>query len=146
MYERLLVPFDGGEHATAALEHALELAATHDATVHALYVIDTSTSPLVVSKDEVRDGLREVGEDAAGKAFAQAEALAEEYDVDLQTNIREGSPDGEILAAANAVNADLVVMGTHGHEGLSRRLLGSVTERVVRESPVPVLTVRVEEK
>ncbi|QKY20459.1 universal stress protein [Halolamina sp. CBA1230] len=141
MYERLLVPFDGSEHATAALEHALELAATHDATVHALYVVDTTTSPLVVSKDDVRDALREVGEDAAGKAFAEAEALAEEYGVDLATELREGDPEDQILATITDLDVDLVVMGTHGHEGISR-LLGSVTERVIRESPVPVLTVR----
>ncbi|MFW5939517.1 MAG: universal stress protein [Halolamina sp.] len=142
MYERILVPTDGGEHATAALEAALELATIHDATVHALNVVDTTTSLLTVSKDEVRAALREVGDDAATNAFAEAESMAAEEDVEIETERREGKPDDEILAAAAAIDADLVVLGTHGRDGVSRRLLGSITERVVRESPVPVLTVR----
>ncbi len=142
MYEHILVPTDGGEPATAALEHALELASIHDATIHACYVIDTTTSPLVVSKAEVRATLREVGEDAAGQAFDDAAALAESYDAALETHLREGKPVEAILDAVDEIDADLVVMGTHGREGVSRRLLGSVAERVIRESPVPVLTVR----
>jgi len=145
MYDRLLVPFDGSEHATAALEHALELAADHDATIHVLYVIDTTTNPLVVSKDDVRAGLREVGEEAAGQAFAAAEELADERGADLATELREGKPAAQIIESVTDLDADLVVMGTHGHEGLSR-LLGSVTQRVVRESPVPVLTLQRDEQ
>jgi nucleotide-binding universal stress UspA family protein len=145
MYERILVPTDGGEQATAAIEHTLELATVHDATVHVLYVVDTTTSLLTVSKDEVRDALRTVGEDAAAEAFAEAEAMAEGYDVEFETEVREGKPDDVILDEIDATGPDLVVMGTHGREGVSRRLLGSVAERVVRESPVPVLTVRADE-
>ena len=142
MYDRILVPIDGGEQAAAALEHALELATVHGATVHTLYVIDTTTSLLTVSKDEVRGALREVGEDAAAEAFTEAEAIADGYDVAFETALREGKPDDVILDEIEANEPDVVVMGTHGREGVSRRLLGSVAERIVRESPVPVLTVR----
>jgi nucleotide-binding universal stress UspA family protein len=145
MYDRILVPIDGGEHATAALEHALELATVHGATVHALYVIDTTTSLLTVSKDEVRDALRTVGEDAAAEAFTEAEAMAGDYDVAFETEVREGKPDDVILDEIAASDPDVLVMGTHGREGVSRRLLGSVAERVVREAPVPVLTVHAED-
>ncbi|GAB7094601.1 universal stress protein [Halolamina litorea] len=145
MYDRILVPTDGGEHATAALEHALELASVHDATVHVCYVVDTSTNPLVVSKDEVRDALRQVGEDAAARAFADAEERAAAHGVELLTDLHEGTPGDEIIAEAEAVAADLVVMGTHAREGVSRRLLGSVAEEVVENCPVPVLTVHAED-
>jgi nucleotide-binding universal stress UspA family protein len=56
--------------------------------------------------------------------------------------IREGIPRHEILAAAMAVKADLIVMGTHGRTGFAHLLFGSVAEHVVRHGPVPVFTVR----
>lgn len=56
--------------------------------------------------------------------------------------VREGDPAGEILRAAQFTNADLIVMGTHGRTGLSRLLMGSVAEQVLRKAPCPVLTVR----
>jgi len=60
----------------------------------------------------------------------------------VATALRSGRPWEEILAAAREGNADLIVIGTHGRKGLPRALLGSVAEKVVRMSPVPVLTVR----
>lgn len=146
MYDRILVPTDGGEHATAALEHAFELATVHGATVHALYVVDTTTSLLTVSKDEVRGALRSVGEDAAAQAFSEVETIAEAYDVPFETEVREGKPDEVILDEIDATDPDVVVMGTHGREGVSRRLLGSVAERIVREAPIPVVTVHDEDE
>ncbi len=142
MYERILVPMDRSEHAMAAARHAFGLAETYGATVHALYVVDTETSWLTVSKADVRSALREAGEDAGGEALAAVEQLAAGYDVPLVTEMREGSPGDEILAYADEADVDLVVMGTHGREGVRRSLVGSVAERVVRESPVPVMTVR----
>jgi len=65
-------------------------------------------------------------------------------DVPLETTTVEGSPAREIVDHAASIGADLVVMGTHGRSGVDRLLLGSVAERVVRSSPVPVLTVRVD--
>jgi nucleotide-binding universal stress UspA family protein len=56
--------------------------------------------------------------------------------------LRTGIPSEQILLAAEQVKADLIVVGTHGRRGISHALLGSVAERVVRMSPVPVLTVR----
>jgi nucleotide-binding universal stress UspA family protein len=142
MYERVLVPMDRSDHAMAAARHAFGLAETYGATVHALYVIDTGTGWFTVSKADVRGALREVGEDAGESALAAIEKLAESYDVELVTELREGTPENEILAYAESEGIDLVVMGTHGREGVRRSLVGSVTEHVVRESPVPVLTVR----
>ncbi|WP_255151860.1 universal stress protein [Halorarius halobius] len=141
MYDAVLVPVDGSDHALAAARHALGLAETYGATVHGLYVVDTGTSWLTVSKNEVREGLREVGEAEAEQALSDLEAVAADYDADLSTELREGDPDEEILAAADAHEVDLVVMGTHGREGLRRRLVGSVAERVVREADPPVMTV-----
>lgn len=141
MYDRILVPTDGGDHALAAARRAFDLAEQYDATVHALYVVETDTNWLTVSKDEVRDGLREIGEDAGGQALNAIEALGDDFDVELVTAMREGSPDEEILKYVGDEAVDLVVMGTHGRGGIRRRLVGSVSERVVREATVPVMTV-----
>jgi nucleotide-binding universal stress UspA family protein len=141
VYDRILLPTDGSDHALAAARRAFDLARKYGATVHALYVIDTDTNLLTVSKSEVRDSLREVGEDAGKQALGAVEELAAEFEVGLDTTLREGTPDEEILAYAAAESVDLVVMGTHGREGVRRRLVGSVAERVVREATVPVMTV-----
>jgi nucleotide-binding universal stress UspA family protein len=141
MYDQILVPTDGSEHALEAARRALDLAERYDATVHALYVIDTDTSLLTVSKSEVRDSLREVGEDAGRQALAAIEALTDEFDGEIITELREGTPDEEILEYVDDENVDLVVMGTHGREGVRRRLVGSVAGRIIREATVPVMTV-----
>jgi len=60
----------------------------------------------------------------------------------VQTAVREGAPFYEIVRFARELDVDLIVMGTHGHRGLAHVLLGSVTEKVVRKAPCPVLTVR----
>jgi len=141
MYGRVLLPIDGSEPSLRAATHAIELAGTYDATVHALYVVDASPSSLAVSRSNVRETLREVEEQAAEAAFATVEPLAEEADVELVTAMLEGNPEREIVDYAAEQEVDIVVMGTHGRTGLGRRLMGSVTERVVRSAPVPVLTV-----
>lgn len=141
MYDRILVPTDGSEPSLRAARHAAELAARFDATLHALYVVDADPSPLAVSRADVRETLREVGEQAAESAFENVERLAADAGVELETAVVEGAPAEQIVDYAGDTGVDLVVMGTHGRSGLGKRLVGSVTERVVRNAPVPVLTV-----
>lgn len=86
----------------------------------------------------VTPGLPEDIENTAKKAL---EKLAEEAG-HLKTMLRMGDPAVEILAAIDDLKPELLVMGTHGRKGLAHFILGSVAERVVRQSPVPVLTVR----
>ncbi|GAB3690939.1 universal stress protein [Salinarchaeum chitinilyticum] len=143
MYDRIVLATDGSEPAAAAARHAIELAAATDATVNALFVVDTDTGWLTVSKADVRDSIREIGEGASREALQQVEPLAAEAGVRLETAVREGSPEAEILAYAETVDADLVVLGTHGHSALKRRLLGSVAERVINGADVPVTTIGV---
>jgi nucleotide-binding universal stress UspA family protein len=141
MYDDILLPIDGSEPSLQAAEHAIELATTYDATLHALYVVDSDPSPLAVSRADVRETLREVGEEAGEAAFAKLEPLAEAAGVELVLSMLEGTPEQRIVDYATDTDIDLVVMGTHGRSGLGRRLVGSVTERVVRSAPVPVVTV-----
>lgn len=145
MYDAILVPTDGSRVAGAAIDHALELAARFDATIHALYVVDTDRASgawlgedLGVDTQHVIEQLHEEGEEAVDEIAAAADARG----IDCVTAIREGTPNAVIRSYANEEGMDCIVMGTHGREGLDRFLLGSTTERVIRRADVPVLTVR----
>lgn len=142
LYDHILVPTDGSAETRRAVEHAIDLADEHEATIHALYVLNTASYASVsvdASWEGVSDMLREEGE-AAVEAVAD---LARSADVEVVSVLRSGSPSREIVRYAEEEGCDLVVMGTHGRGGIDRLLLGSVAERVVRSSQVPVLTVRV---
>ena len=140
MYERILVPTDGSPEVDAVLDHAAGLAATHDADLHVLYVINTA-GYAGLPGDGAVGGLsammNEQGETALDRA---AERVGDRL---TERVLVEGTPSEEIIDYAEEADCDLVVMGTHGRGGIDRLLLGSVAERVVRTSPVPVLTVRV---
>jgi nucleotide-binding universal stress UspA family protein len=141
MYDDILVPTDGSAGMQSVVDHAVTLAEKHGATVHGLYVVDTASLtdvPMEASMDGVSQALREEG----NMALEQLERSA--GDVPVVTAVVEGSPSRDITEYAAENPCDLVVMGTHGRSGVDRLLLGSVAERVVRTSPVPVLTVRVE--
>ncbi|WP_435193795.1 universal stress protein [Natronomonas sp. EA1] len=143
MYSRILVPTDGSPGMERVVEHAAELAAAHGATLDIVYVINTASFanlPMETSWEGVSEMLREEGENALEAATAHA------GDVDVETHLLEGTPSHEIVAYAEKTGCDLVCMGTHGRGGLNRLLLGSVAERVVRCSEIPVLTVRVGER
>lgn len=144
LYERILVPTDGSAGVERAVRHAVDLASVHGATVHALYVVNVAshaTLPMEGAFEGVTEMLRTDAEDAVG----MVEAVADDYDVPVETAIIEGTPSTEIVRYAEEEGCDLVVMGTHGRGGIDRLLLGSVAEKVVRGSNVPVLTVRVDE-
>jgi nucleotide-binding universal stress UspA family protein len=132
MYARLLVPTDGSR----GTDRALGLATRFDAHVDALSVVD-ETFPATSEYDVVVEG-KEEGAEAALTAVVEA---CERAGVSVEPHLRRGRPHEEIVAAVDEYGSDLIVMGTHGRRGLDRiRHLGSVTERVVRTSPVPVLT------
>jgi nucleotide-binding universal stress UspA family protein len=93
------------------------------------------------------EGDRTKGDELQAKAEAYGTDLVERVadrfgDVQTRTEVRSGNPHETILDYTDEHDIDLVVMGTHGRTGLDRYLLGSVTEKVVRTSDVPVLTVR----
>ncbi|WP_276259361.1 universal stress protein [Haloglomus litoreum] len=139
MYDTILVPTDGSEAATAALDHAADLADEHDAEVHLLYVTESPAIAPTPAAGGVLEALERHGEEIVDEA---AERLRNRR---VHTAVARGSPHRAILDYAASNDVDLVVMGTHGRTGLSHALLGSVAERVVRLSPVPVLTVRHDE-
>lgn len=142
MFDRILVPTDGSPSMQSVVDHAMDLAAVHDATLAGLYVVDTgsfATLPVESNWDGIAEMLREEGD----QALSAFESMA--GDAAVQTAVRDGNPSREIVDYARENDCDAIVMGTHGRGGIDRLLLGSVAERVVRASPVPVVTVPVSE-
>ncbi|MFD1563369.1 universal stress protein [Haloarchaeobius amylolyticus] len=134
MYDRILIPVDGSDEATQAARRGLDLARQFDAAVEVLYVIDRRSSTRTA--DEQAD-LRERGEEIV----AEIEALASDLDRPVTTTVTDGSPAARIARLAAEYDVGLIVIGRQGITGLSKRLLGGVTEGVLNRSDVPVLVV-----
>jgi nucleotide-binding universal stress UspA family protein len=141
MYDRILVPTDGSPGSRAVIEHAVELAAIHEATLHALYVVNTA-SYASFSMESTWEGIGDMLREEGTEALEAVESIAGDR-VPVETEVMEGSPSRKIVRYAEREGCDLIAMGTHGRGGIDRLLLGSVAERVVRSAEVPVLTVRV---
>jgi nucleotide-binding universal stress UspA family protein len=137
MFDEILFPTDGSDCADAGLEFALDVADAHDATLHLVSVADTSRSAVEHAADVV-----ETLEATAEQIVSRAAERAREHGVDATTAVRRGEPHREICGYAATAGVDTVLMPTRGRRGLQRFLLGSTTERVVRRSEVPVLTLR----
>ncbi|WP_251343684.1 universal stress protein [Haloplanus halophilus] len=148
-YERILVPTDGSDGVERAIEHAVEVATIHGATVHGLYVLNADAYAglaMESSWESVDSLLREDAEAAVARVREIATEMGEGDDpaVPVRTAVVEGKPSREIVNYAEDEDCDLVVMGTHGRGGIDRLLLGSVAESVIRASSIPVTTVPVE--
>lgn len=149
MTDHVLVPFDGSPYSEKALEHALGLP---DVSVTLLAVVnhfDVDSERFGFQSPTGVTGLPgyspewyEKARDAASERLAEACERAAESDVPCSSVVRMGRPARQIVAYATEHDVDGVVMGTHGRPLVSRVLLGSVAETVVRRSPVPVTVVR----
>ncbi|MFC7058550.1 universal stress protein [Halovenus salina] len=141
MYDNILLPTDGSDSIAAAAKHAETLADRTGATLHVLSVVDTRNrfeSPTGgLSIEAWTDAEHERAENAVDNTVALVGD-----DVPVETAIVEGVPKTAILDYVDDQGMDMVVMGTHGRTGLDHYLIGSVAEKVVRRSPVPVVTVR----
>ena len=140
MYEDILLPFDGSDGAAEALHHAAEIAHWADATIHVLFVADTTRDSVTVVETQVVDALVQEGKDVVEEAEKTLNTLGVDYDSDVV----QGHPAPTIVEYAEQYEYDVIVMPTHGREGVSRYLIGSVTEKVVRLSTVPLLTARMQ--
>jgi len=140
MFDDILVPTDGSENAEKAIEHAVRLADAYDATVHGVYVVNVTYAADFeggLDSESVLTALEREGQAAIDEIESRCDAAG----VDVRTDLLEGRPAYRIAEYATDNGIDLVVMGTHGRSGVSRLLLGSVTESVVRRLETPVLTI-----
>jgi nucleotide-binding universal stress UspA family protein len=137
MYTRVLFPTDGSDPAREALGYALDVAAEHDATLHVLNVANTNRDSLATVEGRVVDVLEREGQTVVDEAVDRADRRG----VDAVSSVLQGDPALTIVDYAHEYGVDLVVMPTHGRSGLSRLLLGSVTERVLGALDVPAVVV-----
>ena len=140
--KNILVTTDFSEYSAAALDHALSLAEVHKANLHLLHVIEERPAA-GRSNVEGESGSSRKARDAAARR-QMSKFIYEHVDeyTTIQEAIRSGSPHVEFLRYAKEHRIDLIVIATHGRTGLAHMMMGSVAERVVRLSPVPVLAVK----
>lgn len=144
-YRNIVIATDGSENSQRAISYGIEIAKLSGATVHALYVVDTvsfSSIPMDAGWESMYDTLKNEGE----KAISEVKERGKVSGVEVREVLLEGHPSNEIIDFAEKNNADLIVVGTLGKTGLDRFLMGSVAEKVVRGSKVPVLVVRNEKQ
>ena len=153
MYKKILLPTDGSENSKKANKHALWIADKSDADIVVLYVIEphfpsletslplsTLPTPDEYFYNEIRTEGKQILDDFKQELEdSQCKGICK--NVGLETQIKEGKPSKEILKVVEEENIDLVIMGGSGRHGLDRFVLGSVTERVVREAKTLVLIV-----
>ncbi|SEP01101.1 Nucleotide-binding universal stress protein, UspA family [Halorientalis persicus] len=146
MYDRILLSTDGSVASEQAEAHALDLAATHDAVLHVLYVVDEDVVT-AYSGDEYVDeaegpehGLEEHGEET----LSALRSRASDAGVDIETALQHGRPAEAIVSYADDHDTDLLVLGTKRRPEEYRALLGSVTDRVLRLTTRPATVVKTE--
>jgi len=144
MYKKMLVPLDGSEFSECVLDHVRAIAkGCQVPEVVLLGVAEPITHQvyyMVGIEDRVGDMQKETEKYVESYLSKAADSLKKD-DIAVQTAAVSGRPAEEILDYANKNQVDLIIMSTHGRSGVSRWVLGSVTDRVVRHSGAPVLTI-----
>lgn len=140
-FRHILVPTDFEEASQKALALAAEIARGSGAKITVMHTCEIPVYPYVDTALSAVDLLSPVV-DLAEKKLAEVMKPFRDICPDANSVLKIGVPADQILAMAADTGADLIVMGTHGRRGVSHALLGSVTEKIVRLSSVPVLTVR----
>ena len=148
MFKRILVPIDGSPVAGLGLRTAIRMAKSGKAAVVLLHVVDEGVAVMGdeyaggAYVDKVVGDLRAYGTRIVARAAAAAAKQGIKANTVLVEKLAPGRVADIIVAQARKLRADVIVIGTHGRRGLSRMVMGSDAEEVVRSSPVPVVLVR----
>lgn len=144
MFKRILVPLDGSELAEQALPVAARLARASEGVLVLLRVaaIPIEDEPGKTSAQTYGEKAVEKGLDVALEYLESIARLDAMADIDIEAEALIGAVAPTILSCAQSLEADMIVMCSHGYTGLKRWSMGSVTQKVVRQSPIPVLVVR----
>jgi len=139
--KKILIPTDGSDYSIHAAEYGLSLAKQYNAQITVVYVVDEVVINRFTHVNEREDVAKELKED--GQRYVNfVLGLAEKAGVKATSLIVKGRPFEHIVHLANGLNMDLIVMGTYGHRGADRILIGSVSERVIQYAHCPVLVVK----
>lgn len=140
LFKKILIATDGSEYTKNSVEYGIDLAVNTGAKLYSIYVVDTAafaSIPMDAAWENMYQLLREEGNEATRYVAEKAEKEG----LEVERSTIEGHPADEIIKFARENSVDLIVMGTLGKSGLDRFLLGSVAEKVVRTSKIPVLVV-----
>jgi len=143
MYKKILVPLDGSELAECALSHVRAIATgCRVPEVVLLGVVEPISQPVYAAfgDEHVRD-IQKATRAYANNYLSKLAGGLKEDGIAVQTVVVSGRPAEKILDYANKNQVDLIIMSTHGRSGVSRWVLGSVTDRIVRRSVAPVLII-----
>ena len=142
-FTNILVPVDFSRSANRAYIYALELARCNNSRVTLVHVLDTHffSSGVHIVIQPLEESLAKWRRRAEAK-LVSTYRRHQELGLKVETQIREGKPAEEILGAARSTKADLIIIGTHARKGLEKAIFGSVAERVMRTSPIPVLLLK----
>ena len=141
--KRILVPIDFSDYSKSALRYAVEFGKTFNAAIYLVYVVEPQIYPADFTMGQV--AVPPMNADISKMAEKELKSLAEnEIGENLcqETIIKAGQPFFEINETASEIDADLIIIATHGHTGVEHLLFGSTSEKVVRKAPCPVLTLR----
>lgn len=141
MYEKILIANDASEKTKDAVKEAVELAETTKAELHTIFVINSTAFESIPESGlwtKTKNILKQEGEEANKKVKKKCN----KREVPCKSTVVEGVPDREIIKYAKEKDIDLIVMGNSSKKGVDKFLLGSVAEKVLRSSDIPVLVVR----
>ena len=138
----ILLAVDGSRYTKKALAFLLANENLRDPVADLLIFHAQSPLPPHVAKHLGQQACADYYRDQAQQIFRPIDTFMRRHEVPFSTDWKVGVPSEEILKAARKHKAHLIVMGTHGHGLLGRMLMGSVAQRVVADSPVPVLLVK----
>lgn len=140
MFRNIVVPIDGSAPSDAAVALASKVANEEGASITLVHAVDPAKIAAVAAPSSIDPNAAiSAAEEAATEILASAAAKVSGSGVNVKTQLLEGDAVEAVLDLATQVGADLIVVGSHGRGGLSRALLGSVAEGILRKSTIPVL-------
>jgi nucleotide-binding universal stress UspA family protein len=142
MYQKILVPLDGSEYSECALEHVKELALScHIPKVMVLYIVEPINPGIYEMPAQVIEDASQKGREFGTAYLSNIVAKMKAKGLDVEPVLMNGRVVESILDYVKDNGVDLIAMSTHGRSGISRLVLGSVADKIVRRSPIPVLLV-----
>lgn len=143
LIKKVLALTDGSQNSRSALRYAVEICRKFDAALYLLSVVEDM--PAYINLEVGAEFMANIQETIKSEVV-NCSGYCETSGISCKGEIRHGVPSEEIIDYAKEIDADLIVLATHGHTGLSHILLGSVAEKIVRYAPCPVLTTRIDNK
>lgn len=142
MYKKIMVPLDGSKTAEAVLPHAKALAHSEGAEIILLNAVANPAVEFAFADPSIAAQTLTEEEEQGKKYMEQVEEALKKEGYEVKTVLYDGPPAKTILKIAEEMEVDVIAMSTHGRTGPAHFIMGSVAERVVRHSKVPVMLIR----